>query len=53
MKQLADQYNIESYNKKQSLYQEGKRPKLLFYVVKGKVKGFKTHEDGKEYNRSF
>src|SRR6188768_1723726 len=49
MKQLADQYNIESYAKKQSLYQEGKRPKLLYYVVKGKVKGFKTHEDGKEY----
>jgi CRP-like cAMP-binding protein len=49
MKQLADQYDIESYNKKQSLYQEGKRPKFLYYVVKGKVKGFKTHEDGKEY----
>ncbi|TMI65998.1 MAG: response regulator [Bacteroidetes bacterium] len=49
MKQLADQYNIESYGKKQSLYQEGKRPKLLYYVVKGKVKGIKTHEDGKEY----
>ena len=44
MKQLADQYNIESYNKKQSLYQEGKRPKLLYYVVKGKVKSFKTHD---------
>lgn len=49
MKQLADQYNVESYGKKQSLYQEGKRPKLLYYVVNGKVKGFKTHEDGKEY----
>src|SRR5688572_18247575 len=49
MKQLADQYDVESYHKKQTLYQEGKRPKLLFYVVKGKVKGFKTHEDGKEY----
>src|SRR5215203_895717 len=49
MKQLADQYNVESYNKKQTLYQEGKRPKFLYYVVKGKVKGFKTHEDGKEY----
>ena len=49
MKQLADQYDIESYNKKQSLYQEGKRPKFLYFVVKGKGKGFKTHEDGKEY----
>ncbi|HVT86736.1 MAG TPA: response regulator [Chitinophagaceae bacterium] len=49
MKQLADQYNIESYSKKQTLYQEGKRPRFLYYLVKGKVKGFKTHEDGKEY----
>ena len=49
MKQLADQYDVEVYNKKQTIYQEGKRPKFLYYVVKGKVKGFKTHEDGKEY----
>jgi len=49
MKQLAEQYNVESYGKKQTLYQEGKRPKLLYYVVKGKVKGIKNHEDGKEY----
>jgi CRP-like cAMP-binding protein/CheY-like chemotaxis protein len=49
MQQLADQYDVDSYNKKQTLYQEGKRPRFLFYVVKGKVKGIKTHEDGKEY----
>jgi CRP-like cAMP-binding protein/CheY-like chemotaxis protein len=49
MKQLADQYDIETYNKKQTLYQEGKRPRFLYCLLKGKVKGFKTHEDGKEY----
>lgn len=49
VKQLADQYDVESYSKKQMLYQEGKRPKYLYYLVKGKVKGLKTHEDGKEY----
>jgi CRP-like cAMP-binding protein len=49
MKHLADQYDVESYNKKQTLYQEARRPKFLYYVMKGKVKGFKTHEDGKEY----
>jgi CheY-like chemotaxis protein/CRP-like cAMP-binding protein len=49
IKQLADQYNLENYSKKQTLYQEGKRPRYLYYLVKGKVKGFKTHEDGKEY----
>ena len=49
MKQLADQYDVDTYGKKQTLYQESKRPRFLFYVVKGKLKGFKTHEDGKEY----
>ncbi len=44
-----DNYNSELYSKKQSIYSEGKRPRFLYYVVKGKVKGFKTHEDGKEY----
>jgi len=47
--QLADQYDVENYTKKQALYQESKRPRYLYYLVKGKVKGFKTHEDGKEY----
>jgi DNA-binding response OmpR family regulator len=47
--ELSEQYNIETYNKKQSLYLEGRRPKFLYYLVKGKVKGYKTHEDGKEY----
>jgi CheY-like chemotaxis protein len=47
--QLAEQYDTAHYSKKQSLYQESKRPRFLFYLVKGKVKGIKTHEDGKEY----
>jgi CheY-like chemotaxis protein/CRP-like cAMP-binding protein len=49
LSQMAEKYNIESYNKKNSLYQEGKRPRFLYHVVKGKIKAFKTHEDGKEY----
>lgn len=49
LKQLADQYDIEHYNKKQVLYAEGKRPRFLYYLVTGKVKAFKSHEDGKEY----
>lgn len=44
-----ENYNSEMYSKKQVIYAEGKRPRFLYYVVKGKVKGFKTHEDGKEY----
>lgn len=49
MQQLADQYNVETYHKKQTVYQEGKRPRFLYCLLKGKVKAFKTHEDGKEY----
>ncbi|MCX6317987.1 MAG: response regulator [Bacteroidetes bacterium] len=44
-----DNYSSELYSKKQLIYAEGKRPRFLYYVVKGKVKGYKTHEDGKEY----
>lgn len=49
LKQLADQYDVESYPKKHPLYQEGKRPRYLYYLSKGKVKAFKSHADGKEY----
>jgi DNA-binding response OmpR family regulator len=44
-----DNYNSELYSKKQVIYSEGKRPRYLYYILRGKVKGFKTHEDGKEY----
>jgi CRP-like cAMP-binding protein/CheY-like chemotaxis protein len=46
---LSDHYDEETYHKKQTLYQEGKRPKYLYYLSKGRVKGFKAHPDGKEY----
>jgi CheY-like chemotaxis protein len=46
---LAEQFDVETYHKKQILYQEGKRPRYLFHLTKGKVKGFKSHPDGKEY----
>jgi hypothetical protein len=49
IEKLAEQYNTESYNKKQTVYQEGKRPRFLYCLLKGKVKAIKTHEDGKEY----
>lgn len=49
LSQLSAQYTTENYPKKQVLYHEGKRPRNLFLLVKGKVKGIKTHEDGKEY----
>jgi CheY-like chemotaxis protein/CRP-like cAMP-binding protein len=49
IQKLSEQYAVEGYDKKQMLYQEGKRPRFLFYLLKGKVKAYKSHEDGKEY----
>jgi len=46
-----DPNNFETIelSKKQQLYQEGRRPKYVYYLVRGKVKGYRIHEDGKEY----
>ncbi|HET6995102.1 MAG TPA: response regulator [Chitinophagaceae bacterium] len=49
LQQLADQYSLDVYPKKQMLYQEGKRPRSLFYLASGKVKAYRSHPDGKEY----
>ncbi len=49
VEKLSEQYAIENYEKKQMLYVESKRPRFLYYLLKGKVKAFKTNEDGKEY----
>jgi len=49
MSQLADQYDVGHYNKKQTIYQEDKRPRFLYYLAKGKVKATKTNDYGKEY----
>ncbi len=49
IKQLAEHYDTELYSKKQNVYQEGKRPRFLYYLIKGKIKAFRSHENGKEY----
>ncbi|RYY66799.1 response regulator [Flaviaesturariibacter aridisoli] len=49
IKQLSGQYDVEHFARKQTVYTEGKRPRYLYYLVSGKVKAYKTHEDGKEY----
>jgi len=44
-----DDYTSEIYSKKQVVYAEGKRPRYLYYIKSGKVKAFKSNDDGKEY----
>ena len=45
---FAADRNTDHYKKKQIIYTEGNHPSRLFYLVKGKIKTFKTNEDGKE-----
>jgi CheY-like chemotaxis protein len=44
-----DEYGPEQYLKKSLIYSEGKRPRYVYYIEKGKVKTFRQHDDGKEY----
>jgi len=48
MHSLAENRNINKYKKKQVVYAEGNHPNRLYYVVTGKVKAYKTNNDGKE-----
>ncbi len=48
LKSLTEQRSINHYKKKQVIYAEGNHPLQLFYVIKGKVKTYKTNEDGKD-----
>ncbi len=49
VEKLSEEYEVQSYDKKQVLYMEGKRPRYLYYLMKGKVKGVKVNDEGKEY----
>ena len=44
-----DNYESFELSKKAALYNEGKRPKYLYYLKSGRIKAFRLHEDGKEY----
>jgi len=48
LEDLKNESNTNEYKKKQIIYKEGTQPHYLFYILKGKIKTFKTHEDGKD-----
>ncbi|MEO9147128.1 MAG: response regulator [Ginsengibacter sp.] len=48
LKDLTENSNINYYKKKQRVYSEGNRPTSLYYVKNGKVKTFRTNDNGKE-----
>ena len=48
LEKLTSDRNINRYKKKQLIYSEGNHPSRLFYIQKGKVKTYKTNDEGKE-----
>ncbi len=49
LRQLFDETQEgRSFQKKERIYSEGRRAYHLYYVAEGKVKAFKTNEDGKD-----
>lgn len=45
---FLDGRHFDAYKKKQRIYNEGNHPVRLYYVQKGKVKIYKTNDEGKE-----
>ena len=48
MKLLTEDRNINKYAKKEIIYSEGNHPNRLYYVLQGKVKTYRSNDDGKE-----
>ena len=48
LKSLSEDRNVNKYKKKSQIYAEGYTPSKLFFIQKGKVRTFKTNEDGKD-----
>jgi CRP-like cAMP-binding protein len=46
--ELTQDRNTNNYKKKQVIYSEGNHPSRLLYITRGKVKTYKTNNDGKE-----
>ncbi|MBI4930387.1 MAG: response regulator [Bacteroidetes bacterium] len=49
LKKLSEQREVRTYRKKENIYIESSYPRGIYFVVKGKVKTYKTHEQGKEF----
>jgi len=48
LQSIAEGRNVNKYKRKQVIYSEGNHPGRLYYVISGKVKVYKTNDDGKE-----
>ncbi len=48
IKHLSDNREVRHYRKKDIIFREGENPRWLFFVESGKVKVYKTRDDGRE-----
>ncbi len=48
LKLTSNERDVYDYKKKHVLYSEGQRPKVVYFVISGKIKIYKTSFDGKE-----
>jgi DNA-binding response OmpR family regulator len=48
LKKLSEERNVLTFRKKDTIYSAGSYPRGIYFVVKGKIKTFKTNESGKE-----
>lgn len=48
LRHLAAERETRPFSKKTTIYTEGSVPRYLYFIEKGKVKLFKTNDDGKE-----
>jgi CRP-like cAMP-binding protein len=49
LKKLSNDRDVRNYKKKENIYTEDGYPRGVYFVVKGKVKTYRTHEQGKEF----
>jgi len=48
IKHLSENREVRHYKKKDSIFKEGDNPRWLYFVESGKVKVYKTSDDGRE-----
>ncbi len=49
LRKLSLERRVKHYKKREIVFEEGDYPRYLYFINTGKVKVFKTNEDGKEY----
>lgn len=49
LEDLSNERKKRNYSKKSEIFRKGDLPNYLFFILEGKVKEFKTNEDGKEF----